>query len=74
MSETPAPATNDYYLVIIRSERFLLVGPFPTHRAAADWGNEHGYGPDDDPRWQTIRLADPSAPVEIVAPVPGCVP
>jgi len=59
------------YIVVMRDDRFWLVGPFPTQSAAADWGDDPVNNPDDDPRWQVLSLGDPTAPVRISAPGDG---
>ena len=57
-----------HYLLVARDDHFWLVGPFDTQAVAGDWGSDPANNPEDDPRWQTIELADASAPVRIVAP------
>lgn len=59
---------NDNYIIVMRDDQFWLVGPFETQRAAGEWGSKDEHNPADDPRWQTIRLADPFLPVRIVPP------
>lgn len=64
-------AANDHYILVARDDRFWIVGPFPTNRAAAVWGHKRKNNPGDDPRWQTIRLAKPTARVRVVDPAAG---
>jgi len=59
------------YIMVMRDDRFWLVGPFPTQSAAADWGDDAANNPDDDPRWQTVLLVDPTRPVLIRDPGDG---
>jgi len=68
-----------HYLIVVRSNRFWLVGPFDSQKAAADWGAGGDYdgprnttnNPSDDPRWQTIELAEVPAGVRVAAPADG---
>lgn len=57
-----------HYILVMRHTKFWLVGPFDSHEAAGDWGMDPANNPDDDPRWQTIELADPSLPVLVLSP------
>lgn len=57
-----------HYLLVARHTRFWLVGPFDTYENSSAWGVDPANNPGDDPRWQTIELADPSVPVEVIAP------
>ncbi len=57
-----------HYLLVARHTSFWLVGPFDTNDQAARWGYDPANNPSDDPRWQTLELAAPSAPVEIMPP------
>lgn len=71
------------YLIVVRDDRFWLVGPFANQKAAADWGAGGNYdarfdslawmvnNPTDDPRWQTISLATVPSGVEVRAPEAG---
>ena len=48
-----------HYIVLTRHEDLWLVGPFPSNDAAADYGATVAISHwEDDPRWQTIKLAD----------------
>lgn len=58
-----------HYLLVARDDRFWLVGPFATYETAGKWGSDPVNNPADDPRWQTIQIADASAPVEIIPPL-----
>lgn len=55
------------YVMVQRNDRYWLVGPFATEADAAAWGRAT-YSLDDDPRWQTITLANAGAPPLVVAP------
>jgi hypothetical protein len=57
-----------HYIMVMRDTKFWLVGPFDTQDSAGDWGSDPANNPTDDPRWQTIELADAGAPVEIIPP------
>lgn len=57
-----------HYIMAMRDTKFWLVGPFDTQANAAAWGYNPANNPTDDPRWQTIELADAGAPVEIIPP------
>jgi len=68
----PAPLHDkNHFIMVMRNDRYWLVGPFDTHDAAADWGCDPVNNPGDDPRWQTIQLAGPGAPPEIRSPSAG---
>lgn len=56
----------DTYIMCVADDHFYLVGPFADEGAAADWGRANN--PEDDPRWQTVQLADPSRPVDVRTP------
>lgn len=58
-----------HYIMVMRDTKFWLVGPFDTNSAAGNWGRDAVNNPSDDPRWQTIELADASAPVEVIPPM-----
>ena len=48
------------YVVVMRDDNYMLVGPFDTLDQFCDWdawNMDHG----DDPRWQPIELKDPHA-------------
>lgn len=55
-----------HYILVARDTRFWLVGPFISQESAGKWGSQRRNNPSDDPRWQTIELADPAAPVRLV--------
>jgi hypothetical protein len=55
------------YVMVQRNDRYWLVGPFASQADAAAWGRAT-YSLDDDPRWQTINLADAGAAPLVVAP------
>lgn len=57
-----------HYLMIQRNTEFWLVGPFDTYEDSCGWGSDGRNNPHDDPRWQTIALADVAAPVRVMAP------
>jgi hypothetical protein len=54
------------YIMVMRDDRFWLVGPFNSGEGAVDWIDNNN--PEDDPRWQVLELADPHAPVEVILP------
>lgn len=58
----------NHYVIIMRDADYWLVGPFSSQATAAAWGGGRENNPEDDPRWQTIRLDDPSKPVRVVSP------
>jgi hypothetical protein len=57
-----------HYILVARHDRFWLVGPFDSNESAGNWGRDPVNNPSDDPRWQTIELADAGAPVEVIPP------
>jgi hypothetical protein len=57
-----------HYLLVARDTSFYLVGPFDSNDSAAVWGRDPANNPSDDPRWQTIELADAGVPVEVIPP------
>ena len=56
-----------HYIIRMRDTSYTVVGPFETQDDAAKWGRRDQAENGDDPRWQTIELADPHH-VEVVAP------
>ncbi len=56
------------YIMVMRDSSFWLVGPFPDQKTAAEWGYDRKNNPEDDPRWQTIKLAEVPAGVEVRTP------
>lgn len=57
------------YILKTEDDGFYLIGPFEPGPAAGEYGRgmqHQEWG--DDPRWQTVDLADPNAPVRVVAP------
>jgi len=56
-----------YFLMVMRDTSAWLVGPFVSQAVAARWGYS-AYSPDDDPRWQTIWLANPAEPLPLISP------
>ena len=58
-----------HYIMVMRDDRFWLVGPFDSQANAGAWGSNPANNPSDDPRWQTIELKDATAPVEIIPPL-----
>ena len=58
-----------HYIMVMRDDRFWLIGPFDTLEHAGTWGSDPINNPSDDPRWQTIELRDAGAPIEIVPPL-----
>lgn len=57
------------YLMVMRDDRFFLIGPFDTGENAGNWGCDPANNPHDDPRWQVITLTNPQAPVEVIPPL-----
>lgn len=49
------------YIMTMRDDRYWLVGPFDSHDDAANWNRLAANNPSDDPRWQTVDLAEPHA-------------
>lgn len=62
----PILAPSHHYILIMRDEHYFLVGPFCSNDDAGNWGRDNN--PSDDPRWQTIRLADAGARPPVYAP------
>lgn len=56
------------YIMVMRNDRYWLVGPFASRTAAAEWGRDPVNNPQDDPRWQTIDLADPHLVPLVMSP------
>ena len=57
----------DHFIMVLRDTSAWLVGPFVSQDAAACWGYT-AYSHHDDPRWQTIRLANPAEPLPLISP------
>lgn len=73
----PRNAIYKDYILVARDTYCYLVGPFDSQKEAADWGAGGDYddymnghttvnNPDDDPRWQTIRLACVKGTVAVI--------
>lgn len=60
-----------HYLIVIRDDRFWLVGPFHTAATAIAWGDDPANNPADDQRWQPVRLTAVPAGVEVRDPSAG---
>jgi hypothetical protein len=62
------------YILTWADDGFEVHGPFPTERHLVAYGNwwqaNCGDGSGDDPRWQSLALTDPAAPVKLVTPDP----
>lgn len=43
-------------VLLMRHQRYWLVGPFDSPEHAAEWGRRTQTAVNDDPRWQTIEL------------------
>ena len=44
------------YVLIWRTDKIWLVGPFTSYDDAGAWGSANGYGADDNPCWQLVCL------------------
>ena len=60
-------STMQHYVIRMRDEYYVIVGPFASQQDAAEWGFRDSDTDGDDPRWQVIRLVDPHA-VRVVRP------
>ena len=56
------------YIIRIRDTAYDIVGPFSTQKELAEWGAKNQADSDDDPRWQSIYLADPHHPPRVQSP------
>lgn len=56
------------FIICMRDDGYEIVGPFGSHDEliayGERWQDEHG----DDPRWQSLYLADPHAAPVVVGP------
>lgn len=59
------------FILVMRADRFWLVGPFKNASEAGRWGARKKNNPLDDPRWQVLTLANPGANVRLVSPEEG---
>jgi hypothetical protein len=63
------------YILTWSQDSFAVHGPFASERHALAYGQwwqaNCGDRSGDDPRWQTIDLADPTAPPRLVTPDPA---
>lgn len=57
-----------HFVLLTRDAGAWIVGPFPSAEAANRWGRETYCTPRDDPRWQTVILDNPAAPLPVIAP------
>lgn len=57
-----------HYILVMRDDRFWLIGPFETKEALCKYADKN-WSLEQDPRWQSIELADAAQPVEIIAPL-----
>lgn len=55
------------YIIVMRDDRYFLVGPFADDATAAEWARAHNSA--DDPRWHTISLHHPGRAPRVFAPV-----
>lgn len=54
-------------IICMQDEDYIVVGPFASRDALRAWGERWQRDHDDDPRWQSIYLADPSArPIRVI--------
>lgn len=56
------------YIMVMRDDCYWIIGPFASQKAAAEWGRDPLNNSKDDPRWQTIELADPHLAPLVVSP------
>ncbi len=61
-----------HHILIMRDDRYWIVGPFADEAAAGDWGHAHAWGIGDadrgDPRWQVLTLEDATAAPLVLTP------
>ena len=55
-------------IICIKDDSYQVVGPFDDHENMLAWGRRWQEKNGDDPRWQTVYLADPSAPPTHIVP------
>jgi hypothetical protein len=55
-------------IICISDDHYQIVGPFASRADLVAYGCKWQAENDDDPRWQSIYLADPNAPPIVVAP------
>lgn len=56
------------YIIRMNDNSYDIVGPFKDHEEAGVYGRADQIARNDDPRWQTIELENPSAAPSIVTP------
>jgi hypothetical protein len=58
------------YIMVVRDRTYWLIGPFADRFEAGSWGRKNwDQSPGaDDPRWQTIELADPLFVPDVLLP------
>lgn len=59
-----------HFIMVQRDDRYWLVGPFATQAEGGKWACDT-YALEDDPRWQTIELAGPSAAPPVLTAAEG---
>ena len=71
MTDTNEDANMQHnYIIRIRDSGYSIVGPFDSREALRAWGEADQAASGDDPRWQSVYLADPGAAPGVVAPGP----
>jgi hypothetical protein len=59
---------DDNFIIRMRDTAYDLVGPFSSQAQLVAWGEANQAASEDDPRWQSIYLADPGAVPRVSAP------
>jgi len=55
-------------IIRIRDDGYSIIGPFASRDALVAWGIKDQAESGDDPRWQSVYLADPAAAPKVIAP------
>jgi hypothetical protein len=58
-------------VICIYDDGYEVAGPFASYDAACEYGRKWQEENGDDPRWNTVYLEDPDAPVNRVRPTPS---
>jgi hypothetical protein len=56
------------YILRMRDTAYDIVGPFASKDELSAWGAANQAASEDDPRWQSIYLADPTALPRVLTP------
>jgi hypothetical protein len=55
-------------IIRIRDDSYSIVGPFASRDDLVAWGRKDQAESGDDPRWQSVYLADPHARPTVLKP------